>query len=133
MVRLTCVLDILFLVLLVAKLSTISSDIGGLNSSIDFQLHLIQVVGLLGGVGIIVAVYNAVQVWRTGSSPVALKRAAVASPEGGSDSPSADSQVAVSGRRWIWTRVSETVIALACIGFTWFAVYWGMLNFNLNF
>lgn len=133
LVRLTCVLDILFVVLLIAQLSTISSDIGGLNSGIDFKLHLIQVVGLLGALGIVVAVYNAVQVWRTGSSPVALTRAAVASPEGGSDSPASDSQVAVSGRRWIWGRLSETVIALACIGFTWFAVYWGMLNFNLNF
>src|SRR6185437_5083371 len=132
LVRLTCALDILFVVLLIAQLSSISSDIGGLNSGIDFKLHLIQVIGLLGALGIIAAVYNAVQVWRTGSSPVALKRAAVASREGGSDS-AADSQVTDSGRRWIWGRLSETVIALACIGFTWFAVYWGMLNFNLNF
>lgn len=133
LVRLTCILDILFLVLLAAQLSSISSDIGGLNSSIDFKLHLIQVIGLLGALGIIVAVYNAVQVWRTGSSPVALKRAAVASREGGNDSPGADLQVSVPARRWIWSRLSETAIALACIGFTWFVAYWGMLNFNLNF
>lgn len=133
LVRLTCVLDILFLALLAAQLSSISSDIGALNSSIGFKLHFIQVIGLLGALGIIVAVYNAVQVWRTGSSPVTLKRAAVASREGASDSPAADSQVAVPERRWIWSRLSETAIALACIGFSWFAVCWGMLNFNLNF
>jgi hypothetical protein len=35
--------------------------------------------------------------------------------------------------RWIWAKLSDAVIALACIGFIWFVLAWNLLNFNLNF
>lgn len=35
--------------------------------------------------------------------------------------------------RWIWAKISDAVIALACVGFIWFVLAWNMLNFNLNF
>ena len=133
LVRLTCILDVAFVALLLGWVSSISSDIGALNSSIDFKLHFFQVVGLLGALGTIVAIYNAMRVWRTESSPVVLTRAAVASREGAGDGPATDPKTVAPGRRWLWTRLCETAIAVACIGFTWFVAYWGMLNFNLNF
>jgi hypothetical protein len=35
--------------------------------------------------------------------------------------------------RWVWTRIFETAIALACVIFVFLAVRWHMINFNLNY
>lgn len=32
-----------------------------------------------------------------------------------------------------WTKAWNLVIVLACIGSTWYAMYWNMLNFNMNY
>jgi hypothetical protein len=34
---------------------------------------------------------------------------------------------------WIWTRIHDWAIALACLGFTWFVWHWNLINFNLRF
>lgn len=34
---------------------------------------------------------------------------------------------------WVWTRIYDVAIALACIGFTWFIWYWNFINFNLKY
>ena len=34
---------------------------------------------------------------------------------------------------WVWSRISETVIAIACLGVLWFAVTWNLLNWSLKF
>ena len=34
---------------------------------------------------------------------------------------------------WIWTRIHDVAIALACLGFTWFIWNWNLINFNLKF
>jgi CubicO group peptidase (beta-lactamase class C family) len=34
---------------------------------------------------------------------------------------------------WLWTRVHDVAIVLACLGFTWFSWHWNLLNFNLRF
>lgn len=37
------------------------------------------------------------------------------------------------GNMWWWAKVWNFVILLACLGFVWFALYWNVLNFNLNY
>jgi hypothetical protein len=102
-VRLICIADLIFLGSLVALLSTVNAP-GALNSRLDPRIHLLQVIGLIGAVGTLLVIYNAVRAWR-------------AAGEAG----------------WIWNRIWQTAIALACIGLAWFFIYWDLLNFNLNF
>jgi CubicO group peptidase (beta-lactamase class C family) len=35
--------------------------------------------------------------------------------------------------RWLWSKVGETLIALACLGLTWFVFQWHMLAWSLNY
>jgi hypothetical protein len=35
--------------------------------------------------------------------------------------------------RWIWTKLHDTALALACVGLVWFAITWKLMNFNPNF
>jgi CubicO group peptidase (beta-lactamase class C family) len=35
--------------------------------------------------------------------------------------------------RWIWAKLADTFVALACLGLAWFMLAWDLLNFNLNF
>jgi CubicO group peptidase (beta-lactamase class C family) len=35
--------------------------------------------------------------------------------------------------RWIWTKLHDTALALACVGLVWFAITWKLMNFNSNF
>ena len=35
--------------------------------------------------------------------------------------------------RWFWSKVGETLIALACFGLTWFVFQWHMLALSLNY
>jgi len=34
---------------------------------------------------------------------------------------------------WLWTKVFDVAIALACVGFTWFIWHWNLINFNLRY
>jgi CubicO group peptidase (beta-lactamase class C family) len=34
---------------------------------------------------------------------------------------------------WVWTRIHDVAIALACLGFTWFIWHWNLINFNLKY
>jgi CubicO group peptidase (beta-lactamase class C family) len=34
---------------------------------------------------------------------------------------------------WVWTRIHDVALALACIGFTWFIWHWNLINFNLKY
>ena len=36
-------------------------------------------------------------------------------------------------RRWIWTSLFESAIALGCVIFVFLALRWNMINFNLNY
>jgi hypothetical protein len=36
-------------------------------------------------------------------------------------------------QRWIWARLSDVVIALACVGFTWFIFAWDLLHWSLKY
>jgi len=35
--------------------------------------------------------------------------------------------------RWVWSKVGETLIAMACLGLTWFVFQWHMLALSLNY
>ncbi len=35
--------------------------------------------------------------------------------------------------RWIWTKLYDIVLALACLGLVWFAFTWNLMNFNLHY
>src|SRR5208283_3871991 len=34
--------------------------------------------------------------------------------------------------RWLWSRVGETLVALACVGAVWFVFTWNMLHWSLK-
>jgi hypothetical protein len=35
--------------------------------------------------------------------------------------------------RWIWSKLVETAIAFACVGFIWFAYNWSLLHWSLKY
>jgi hypothetical protein len=89
---------------------------------------LLQVLGWLGAIGTVIVIYNALVARRRAS---ASRRVSVAA----AGSSSGDSVLHASGTAHLsWGgAVFEALIALACIGFVWFATYWSLLNLNLNY
>ena len=83
------------------------AQLGGCNIALlsrhfDFKLHLLQVVGVLGVIGALVAIDYCLQSWKNGTL-------------------------------WFWTKVWNTLLMLACLGFAFFLLNWHMLNFRLNY
>jgi CubicO group peptidase (beta-lactamase class C family) len=35
--------------------------------------------------------------------------------------------------RWLWTKLHDLVIAVACLGLIWFALAWHLMNFNVHY
>lgn len=35
--------------------------------------------------------------------------------------------------KWIWAKLFDVALALACLGFTWFIWHWNLINFNLRY
>jgi CubicO group peptidase (beta-lactamase class C family) len=35
--------------------------------------------------------------------------------------------------KWIWAKLFDVALALACLGFTWFIWHWNLINFNLKY
>lgn len=60
--HIVCALDILFVIGFVAAFSALERP-GGLGAKGDLALHLIQIVGVLGGVGSLFAVFAAIASW----------------------------------------------------------------------
>ncbi|MDP9338763.1 MAG: hypothetical protein M3P45_07840, partial [Acidobacteriota bacterium] len=75
---------------------------GGLGPHADFWMHLVQVVGVLFGIGALYAIFAAVIGW-------------------------SDKQ------QWVWYRVWNVLLGLACLGCFWFAFHWSLLNFSLHY
>lgn len=125
--RFVCIVDILFVVLLAVVLSP-ANGVTAFND-IDGRLHALQILGVVGCLGALVVVYNALRTWT--SKPVAMAGAVAA---GSKDSST--TSVAPSGtmqRPVHPSRILETLIALACLGFAWFLLYWNVLNFSLHY
>lgn len=36
-------------------------------------------------------------------------------------------------QRWYWSKIWNTFLAIACIGFSWFIYHWNLLNFYLKY
>ncbi len=128
-VRLICIIDLVFLACLIVLVSN-TSDVTVFSSHLDPKLHFLQVLGVIGALGALIAVYNAVEAWRTRSSApgTTASTATAAVP------PDRTAPVFTTGQfEWVWSRVFATFIALACIGLAWFFLYWNMLNFSLKF
>jgi len=34
---------------------------------------------------------------------------------------------------WIWAKVWNFLVLAACLGFTWFVLYWNLLDFSKNY
>jgi len=100
--RVVCITNILFLLGFVVFFQKATSDIGLLSSRYNGWLRLIQVVGWLGVLGTLVALYNVVRSWTTPG-------------------------------RWLWSKIGDTLIGLACLAFAWFALAWNMLNWSLRY
>jgi hypothetical protein len=101
-VRLVCLINLVFLLAWVAYGSFAEKDFRLLSDSFDPWMRAMELVGFMGVLGTLVALYNCVKAW--------------ANPN-----------------RWLWSKVGETLIALACVGLTWFVFQWHMLAWSLNY
>ena len=100
--RWLCGLNLVFLAGFAAWLMSAEENIGLLSSHFDLKLRLLQVIGVLGVIGALVAINYCVRSWRDGTL-------------------------------WFWTKVWNTLLMLACVGYAFFLLNWHMLNFRLNY
>jgi hypothetical protein len=125
--RVVCAINVLFCLLLAVVL-TAGDGITALNG-IDGRLHALQVLGVIGSIGALVVVYNAVSTWRWKPAPAMVSAVAAGS---GASAATASSPAVPELQRGS-SRTFETLIALACLGFAWFLLYWNVLNFSLHY
>jgi CubicO group peptidase (beta-lactamase class C family) len=62
LVHIVCCVIVAYLIGLGVLLNSLEKP-GGLGSAGDFKIHLLQIVGLLAGVGALIAIYNAAKSW----------------------------------------------------------------------
>jgi CubicO group peptidase (beta-lactamase class C family) len=101
-VRLVCAIDLICLAGFTAWLMSVDENIAALSSHYDFRIHLLQVIGLLGVAGALIAINYCVRSWKS---------------EG----------------VWFWSKVWNTLLMMACVGYAFFLLNWHMLNFKLNY
>jgi len=102
LVRLVCVVYLLFFGAFAGFFVAGLKDIGIFSPHYNWVLRLIQIVGWLGVLGTLVALYNALRSWK-------------------------------EPQRWLWSRIGDTLIALACLGVVWFVFSWNMLHWSLRY
>lgn len=95
-----CALNIIFVICFAIFLSALEK-LGSMVHA-DLWLHLIQIVGVLAGIGALYAAFNA-----------ALSL--------------------TDKQQWVWYRVWNVLLGLACLGAFWFAVHWSLLNFTTRY
>ena len=101
-VRIVCLLDLVFLAAFAGFFVSALGNIALLSPRYNYLLRLIQIVGWLGVLGTVLALYNAVWSWKQAG-------------------------------RWLWSKIGDTAIALACLGFVWFVFVWNMLHWSLKY
>ena len=101
-VRSVFVLDLFFIVAMTGLVFYGITHLEVFSDRGNTWFHLIQVVGVLGAIGTLVVLYNAISSW-TGK------------------------------RRRIWAKLQATILALACLGFMWFAFAGNLLHFVSNY
>jgi CubicO group peptidase (beta-lactamase class C family) len=102
LLRLACVVNLVFLLAFAGFVLAGTKDIGVLSTQANGLLRLIQVVGWIAMLGSLVAIYSAIRAW-------------------------------LDPHRWVWTKLAETVVALACVGFLWFVLNWHLLHWSLHY
>jgi len=102
LVRLACLFNLLFLFGFALFFTMAEKDIGLLNPRFNPLLRIIQIVGWIGVLGTLAALYNALRSWQ----------------EQG---------------RWIWSKLADSLIALACVAFVWFVFTWNLLHWSLRY
>jgi CubicO group peptidase (beta-lactamase class C family) len=129
--RLVCAVNILFVLLMAIVLSS-GDGITSFNH-IGAKIHAVQIIGVLGSLGALIVLYNALRTWRW--RPAAMvSSVAAASTDSSSTAPSLSSTPSGTAQRELRpSRTFETLIALACLGFVWFLLYWNVLDFSLHF
>lgn len=100
--RWLCTINLAFVTGFALWLTSADENISLFSRHFDFKLHLLQMVGVLGVIGALVAMDYCLQSWKNGTL-------------------------------WFWTRVWNTLLMLACLGFAFFLLNWHMLNFRLNY
>jgi hypothetical protein len=101
-VRLVFALNLIFIVALTALAAYGLTHLEIFSDRGTRWFHLIQVIGVVGGVGTVVVLVNAVVSW-------------------------------LSKRRRIWGKLQATIMALACLGFLWFAFASNLFHFSSNY
>jgi len=102
LVRLACVALVAFVAAFAGFFAVGEKHIEILSPRGNPWLRLIQLVGWLGVLGSVIAIYNAVKSWQDRA-------------------------------RWIWSRVGDTLIALACVGALCFIFTCHMLHWSLRY
>jgi len=102
LVRIVCVLDLVFVLALGGYFAAGLNDIGLLSPRFHYLIRLIQLVGWLGILGTIIVLYNLVQSWRR-------------------------------PQEWLWSKVGNALVAVACVAFVWFVFTWNMLHWSLRY
>jgi CubicO group peptidase (beta-lactamase class C family) len=101
-VRLICIFNLICLGGFTIWLTSVDENIAALSSRYDFRIHLLQILGLLGIVGALIAINYSVRSWKNQGL-------------------------------WFWTKVWNTLLMLACVGYAFFLLNWHLLNFKLNY
>jgi CubicO group peptidase (beta-lactamase class C family) len=128
--RLVCVADLIVCIGFVSIISSLDNP-AAFNDSLDKWIHLLQILGVIGVIGTIVAVYQAVRVWTAGALEISAR---AASATGSAEAGRVVATSTTPSRRITgWYRLTTTAVALGCLGFAWILLYWGVLNFNLNY
>ena len=65
LIHVVCFVVVAFLIGLAFLLNSLEKP-GGLGAAGDFKIHLLQIVGLLTGIGALIAIYNAAKSWSDG-------------------------------------------------------------------
>jgi hypothetical protein len=93
-------LDVFFVLALVGLLTYALTHIEFLSNCTAFIA--VQMIGIVGAVGTLLVIINAVYAW-------------------------------INPRRRIWGKLQATLLALACIGFLWFAFVGNLLHITTNY
>jgi hypothetical protein len=101
LVYLVCLSIVVYIIGLLAFTSTLS-DLSMLSKRSDFLLRLLQIIGLVAGMGSLAVIYYSIRCW-------------------------------TDKQRWFWSKIWNTFLALACVGFFWFIYHWNLLNFHLKY
>ena len=102
LVWLACLFDLLFVVGFAVFFTMSDKDIGLLSPRFNPLLRIIQIVGWIGVLGTLAALYNALRSWQ----------------EQG---------------RWFWSKLADSLVALACVAFVWFVFTWNLLHWSLRY